>query len=445
MLPDNMTGDFDYWEARTGARFPFMTFFGLQAIIKEYLIGKVVTKEKIDAAERLNDVHLGPGIFQRQLWEYILEKYNGMLPVTIKAVPEGMTIPVSNAMITIETEDPAVAWLPGHLETLISQVWYPSTVCTLSREVKKMIAKYLDETADNRDGLPFKLHDFGYRGVSSVESAGLGGMAHLVNFLGTDTLRALEYAMHYYDANLKTLGFSIPATEHRIMTVKGREGEAEQYERVLDKFPKGYVAIVSDSYNIYNAADQILGVKLHDKVMKRDGTVVVRPDSGDNPAEIMLKLHTILGDRFGYSYNRRGYKVLDPHVRLIWGDGIDYDGIDNILGEMKVHKWSADNPAFGMGGGLLQKVNRDTQRCALKCSASRLGDIWRDVYKDPICGSKKSKRGRLALVYDKDSGYRTVPVEEAGGANILKPVFKTGVLTRDYTFDEVRENAAIES
>jgi nicotinamide phosphoribosyltransferase len=451
LLHDNMMQPktervFSYFEAREGALFPNVTFYGLQYLLKEYLQGVVVTKQKIDEAQMIIDAHLGPGLFNRAKWEYIVEKHGGKLPVRIKAVPEGTTVPVSNVLMTVENTDDECYWLTNHLETWLSWVWYPSTVCTLSRETKLLFKKFLSWTADDLSGLPFKLHDFGYRGVSGMEAAGWGGSAHLVNFLGTDTIRAMEFALKYYNANLSSLGFSIPATEHSVMTSLGREGEATVYEQLLDKYPKGLLAIVSDSYDIYNAADQILGVQLKDKVLARDGTLVVRPDSGD-PVTVVLKLLDILGNRFGYEVNKRGCKVLNPKIRLIWGDGIDYKMIGQVLDAMMEVNWSTDNICFGQGGALLQKVNRDTLRFAFKCCAQKRDGAWYDIKKDPIEGKKTSKAGRLALIKvngSHGSSYQTVREEDCQpGDNLLVEVFCNGTITKEYSFEEVRANASI--
>jgi len=203
---------YSYFESR-GGKFQEITFFGLQYIIKRWLLGQVVTKEKIDEAAEVYEAHMGPGLFNYDGWMYILEKHGGRLPLRIKAVPEGTTVPYKNVLFTVENTDPKCYWLTNYIETLMVQVWYPTTVCTNSRAQKGIIAKYLDDTADNLDGLPFKLHDFGFRGSSSVESAAIGGAAHLVNFQGTDTIASLIMARDYYGC--KMAGFSIPAAEHR--------------------------------------------------------------------------------------------------------------------------------------------------------------------------------------------------------------------------------------
>ncbi len=438
--PANTTKVFSFFESR-GGRYPEIAFFGLQYFIKRYLTGKVVTKKKIKQAKRIIGAHLGdPTFFNEEGWLHILCEHDGHLPVEIRAVPEGTVVPISNVMMTIVNTDPAVPWLTNFLETLLSQVWYSATVATQSREMKKTILRYLDETGTPED-IGFKLHDFGYRGSTSPESAAIGGAAHLVNFLGTDTVAGIEMAMGYYDA-VEMPGFSVPATEHSTMTSWGQEQEVSAYRNVLEQYPTGIVSVVSDSYDIFKACSDHWGKTLKDEVLERDGVLVVRPDSGE-PVEVLMKIFPILGDAFGTEINDKGYKLLNPKVRVIQGDGIDHAMLESILAAMKDAGWSADNITFGSGGGLLQKVNRDTQKFAIKCSAALVDGAWRDVIKDPITDpGKKSKKGRLALVLNKGE-YKTVNFGTEHESNLLVPVFRNGEILKEYTFEEVRARAEV--
>jgi nicotinamide phosphoribosyltransferase len=438
--PPNTTTIFSYFESR-GGRFDNVVFFGLQYYLKEYLAEQVVTQEGINEAELLYEQHFGnSALFNRAGWEYILQHHGGRLPVRIKAVPEGSAIPTHNVMMTIENTDPECYWLTNFLETLLVQVWYGCTVATLSREIKRLITQFLEETGDPAL-VNFKLHDFGFRGVSSVESAGLGGAAHLVNFMGTDTIAALTFIRNYYNTQ-NCYGFSIPAAEHSTITSWGRENEAKAYANMLAQYPEGLVACVSDSYDIYAACDRIWGQELHDAVLARKGTLVVRPDSG-KPSEVVLKVVEILGERFGTTTNEKGFKVLHPNVRVIQGDGVDYDSIGEILSVLKQHGWSADNIAFGMGGALLQKLDRDTQKFAFKCSAAAVDGEERDVFKQPITDSgKNSKRGRLKLVRTPEGGFVTL-TEGTVGLDVLQTVFENGVVKQEYTFDDVKHYALL--
>jgi nicotinamide phosphoribosyltransferase len=438
--PPNTSKIYSYFESRVGAKFDTTVFFGLQYILKEYLEGQVVTKEKIDQAEKLVNAHVCPEIFNRAGWEHILYRYQGRLPIKINAVPEGTVVPVSNVMMTVENTDPNLWWLTNYIETLLVQVWYPSTVATQSREMKKIILHYLEMTGD--PGLiNFKLHDFGFRGVSSVESAGLGGAAHLVNFMGTDTIAGLEVARDYYGCEMA--GFSIPASEHSTITSWGKEHEVDAMRNMLETYPKGLVACVSDSWNIFNACTNIWGEELKEMVLARDGCLVVRPDSGE-PTYIVPKVLEALDAAFGSEKNKKGYKVLNPKVRVIQGDGVEFSTLPEILKAVTDAGYSADNIAFGSGGGLLQKLNRDTQRFAFKCSAARVNGEWRDVYKQPSSDStKNSKPGILKLVKT-DTGYITVTDKYAVNLpNALRLVYWDGTVTEHQKFEDVRKRAAV--
>lgn len=436
---------YSYFESR-GGQFPEVLFFGLQYYLKRYLEGQVVTRAKIDEADELLTAHFGKKVLNRTGWEHILTAHGGQLPVSIRAAPEGSVIPSRNVLMTIENTDPSCFWLTNYLETLLVQVWYGCTVATQSRAMKKLILHYLTETGDP-SLIGFKLHDFGFRGVSSVETAGMGGAAHLVNFQGTDTLAGIEMLREYYGAAMP--GFSIPAAEHSTITSWDREHEADAYANMLTAYPDGLVAVVSDSYDIFRACRDLWGGELREKVLSRDGTLVIRPDSGDPPT-IICQVLDVLGERFGSTRNAKGYRVLPPQVRIIQGDGIDYAMLEKIMSAMRAAKWSIDNIAFGSGGGLLQKLNRDTLKFAFKCASLRVDGEERDVYKDPVTDhGKVSKAGRMKLVRRDGDFVTLLQRAEAGKSDPgfaeaedeLVEVFRDGVVTRDWTFDEVRVRA----
>ena len=437
---------YSYFECRKGAKFAETPFFGLQFIIKNHLEGVVVTREKIENAARLCKAHFGSEkYFNREGWEYILNSYGGKLPVVIKAVEEGTVVPINNVLMTIENTDNKCFWLTNFLETILSQVWYPITVASLSREVKVNIKEYLDLTSDG-GLLNFGLHDFGFRGASSWESAGIGGAAHLINFLGTDTVVAMEVAVNYYNADLNGLAFSVAATEHSVMTALGKNGEEQVVENLLNEYPTGILSVVSDSYDIYNFVSNIVGTKFKDRILDRDGVFVVRPDSitptHPTPEEEMVWIMENLWANIGGTINSKGYKVINPKVRVLWGDGIDIDGIKKILYAVTKAGFATENIAcFGMGGGLLQKVNRDTQRCAFKCSAQYRDGQWYDIQKNPKDVSKASKKGKLKLI-KVDGEFETVG-ENDPGEDYLKIVFYDGVLLNEVDFATIRKNAAL--
>lgn len=438
--PEGTEYIYSYIESRGGA-YDATVFFGLQAFIKEYLVGQVVTMDMIDEAEAIITAHGEP--FNREGWEYIVNKYDGKLPVTIKAVPEGTVVGTRNVLATIVNMDPKCCWLTSFLETaLLRAIWYPTTVATNSYESKKLILNALEKTGDPST-IDFKLHDFGARGVSSLESAGIGGAAHLVNFMGTDTVEALLFARRYYSADIA--GFSVPAMEHSTVTSWGREGEVDSYRNMVkvNGKPGGIVSVVSDSYDIFKACE-MWGTELKQDILDSGATLVVRPDSGD-PADIVTKCLKILDKYFGHTVNDKGYKVLN-NVRVLQGDGINHQSIRSILYTATLAGYSADNIVFGQGGALLQIVNRDDQKFAMKCSAAFVNGKWVDVFKDPITDKgKRSKKGRMVLL-ETDNGFKTVTTEDADydsvkDQDVLEVVYSMGKLIRDMSFDEVRANS----
>ena len=302
----------------------------------------------------------------------------------------------------------------------------------------------MSETCDSLDGIDFKLHDFGARGATTEEAAAIGGAAHLVNFMGTDTVSAIVAARQYYNAEMA--GFSIPASEHSTITAWGRDNEAQAYANMLDQFSgEGkLVAVVSDSYDLWHAIDNIWGDELKQRVENTGGTLVVRPDSGE-PVAIVTETIERLMAKFGHAMNSKGYRVLPSCIRVIQGDGISQQTIEAILEAMKQTGLSADNIAFGMGGELLQKVNRDTLKFAMKASAVTIDDTMHDVYKDPITDSgKRSKKGILAVIKDSEGNFQTIRQQDLGEhQNLLQTVFKNGELMREISFDEVKANALV--
>ncbi len=431
---------YSYFESRSGSAFPEVCFFGLNYFLERYLAGEVVTSEKIDAADSMFRQHFGSDVFNRAGWQHILDKHAGRLPIRITAVPEGTIVPESNVLMTVENTDDDAYWLTNWLETLLVQVWYPSTVATQSRAMKQVLLRSLHETG-TPSLIDFKLHDFGFRGVTCPEQAALGGAAHLVSFQGTDTIPGLLLAREFYGCEMA--GFSIPAAEHSTITSWGEEHEIDAMRNMLTAYPTGLVACVSDSFDIFRACTDYWGGVLKDEVLARDGVLVVRPDSGDPPT-IVVEVLRRLGEAFGTTTNDRGFRVLHPKVRVIQGDGIDFSMLVKILQAMQAAGWSADNIAFGSGGGLLQKLNRDTQRFAFKCSSVVVGDEERDVFKRPVTdGGKKSKAGRFKLIRDPAGRLRTCRESDAPDApSLLEPVFENGRVLARSSFADIRARAA---
>lgn len=434
---------YSYFEARKGAKWNATTFFGLQPILQG-LEGVVVTQADLDEATALADVHLGPGLFNREGWQYIIDVHGGRLPLEIRAVPEGKRIPIDNVLMTVVNTDPEVPWLTNYVESYLTHVWYPSTVATLSNEVKRTLMNYLLVQGSDPTTVNFMLHDFGYRGATTDTAAAIGGAAHLVNFMGTDTIPAMDLAIKSYHADIGSLAFSVPASEHSVMTAQGREGEYAVLDQLITNYPNGILSVVADSFDIYGFVNEVVARK--EQILARGGRFVVRPDSvtakHDTPEALTLWIVEKLWDGFGGTYTSANYSVLNDQVRVLWGDGIDPEGINSIVYTLQQNGYAAENMVFGMGGGLLQKVNRDTQRFAFKSSAQFRDGIWHDVQKDPLDSSKASKAGRLKLVHPVGEPYRTVRQEEPG-EDLLELVFLDGHLAREQTFDEIRANAVV--
>jgi nicotinamide phosphoribosyltransferase len=434
--PPDTTGMYSYFESR-GGRYGATVFFGLQYLLREYLSGPVVTMAAVDEAADFFQAHGEP--FNRAAWAKLVDKHGGHLPIRIRAVAEGTVVPTHNILMSAESTDPELFWIVSWLETILVRLWYPITVATQSFYVKKDILEALTTSADDPLAeIPFKLHDFGSRGVSSRESAGIGGMAHLVNFQGSDTVEGVRFANHYYDHQMA--GFSIPAAEHSTITMWGRSRELEAYRNMVKQFakPGKTVACVSDSFDLFHVVESFWGDDLRDEVRDSGGTLVIRPDSG-NPVDVLLECLAILDRKVGMTKNTKGYKVLPKYYRIIQGDGVDPDSIHGILVALHNHGYSASNLSFGMGGANLQKLNRDTQKFAFKCSEATVGGKSVNVFKDPATDNgKRSKAGRLALVQEAGR-LRTVEGERKD--DLLVPVFEDGKVLVSYTLDEVRTNA----
>lgn len=433
--PPNTTFNYSYFESR-GGDYSHTVFFGLQYYLKEYL-SKPITEDDVYEAKLLAEAHGTP--FNLKGWSRVITKHGGFLPIKIQAVPEGSVVPVKNVLMTIENTDPELAWITSYVETMLARVWYPITVATRSWACRRIIKKYLDMTCDKpEDEIDFKLHDFGSRGSTSQEAAAIGGAAHLLSFLGTDTVVALKFLQDYYGAEGAS-GFSIPAAEHSTMSAWGRDGEIDAYRNMIKQYGDGPImAVVSDTWNIFEAAENIWGGELKAEVLNMNAMLVIRPDSGD-PVDVPVKLVKILDKKFGSQLNTKGYKVLD-NVRVIQGDGMDQEQIRAVYKALEAEGYSAENLAVGMGAGLLQNLNRDTCSFAYKTSYMIIDGKGVDIYKDPITDpGKKSKRGRLALVYLQGE-YKTVSGTNVYG-DILETVWQDGELLVDQKLEDVRMRA----
>jgi nicotinamide phosphoribosyltransferase len=426
-----------YIESR-GGDFPVTMFVGLQAFIRDYLM-RPITLEDIDQAEYLareQGMH-----FNRENWMGVLNDHDGYLPVEIEAVPEGTVLPSRNVLVQLINTDPKYYWVTSFFETaLLRAVWYPTTIGTISWLAKQVIKQALAQTSDHPEMLRHCLHDYGARGVSSQQSAALGGMAHLVNFNQSDTTPGILAAKKFYNA-VKPSN-SGPNSEHAGFTAWGRDNEAAAMRNMLETYrDNGVVLLLTDTYDHENAVKNILGGELKEMIQNFPGLVGARPDSGD-PVQVTADTTEWLMDSFGYEVNSKGYKVLPPYIRVVQGDGITLSSLRDIYVELERRGLAADNALFGMGGGLLQHCNRDTMNFGQKANAAKINGEWVDIAKSPTgAGFKSSKAGRLALRMV-DGEYQTVPRDSIPAEeNLLVPVFRNGKLLKKWDFTELIERS----
>jgi len=454
--PEGYTNVFSYIESR-GGLYEESMFFGIQLFVKKYL-ETAITMVQVEQAKLLIDAHIGPNVFNYEGWKRIVDEFDGYLPVRIRSIKEGSVIPVKNALLTIENTVEGFGWLTSYLETaMLRDVWYGTTVATISYRCKQRIYKSLERTSDNPlENLPFALHDFGYRGVSSDESAQAGGLAHLLNFQGTDTLAALVAAIEYYNA-IGPVGLSVIASEHSTMcanadpVTKNDFASAERMVSILEERQRtmggfNIVSAVADTYDVFRFTQQFIGTDLKDRIVASGGRLVIRPDSGD-PEEIPITIIRMLMDAFGYTVNGRDMKVLPPCVRVLQGDGINEESIGRILANVEAAGFSTENIFFGMGGALLQHCDRDWMKFAMKASAIKINGNWQDVFKDPITDpGKTSKKGRISTVYDpsikKGNKVVTKRLEDIKDTDVdlMEIIYEPGFQI-DKNFDELREQS----
>ncbi|MFN8163665.1 MAG: nicotinate phosphoribosyltransferase [Solirubrobacterales bacterium] len=426
-----------YIESR-GGEFPVQMFVGLQAYIREFLMTPI-TLEDIDEAEfteREQGMH-----FNRDNWLGILNDHGGYLPVEIEAVPEGTVLPIKNVLVQIINTDPKYWWATSFFETaLLRAVWYPTTIGTISWLSKQVIKESLRQTSDSPDSVRFILHDYGARGVSSQESAALGGLAHLVNFNQSDTVPGIVAAKKYYNA--VDPSNSGPNSEHAGFCAWGRDQEVDAMRNMLQIYAENGVALLlSDTYDHEHAVKNIIGGELKEEVENFPGLVGVRPDSGD-VVQVTSDTTEWLMDAFGFKTNSKGYKILPDYVRVVQGDGVRRDTLQDVFIEMERRGLATDNAVFGMGGGLLQHCNRDTMEFGMKANAVKVNGQWRDIGKSPTGDSMKvSKKGRLAL-QAVDGTYKTVPRDSIPAEeNQLVPVFRNGQMLKKWDFSELIERS----
>lgn len=455
--PPNTEYIYSYMITRRSKKYSQVCFFGLQYYLLNYLSGRV-TRKMVNEFIETREALLGPtsDIVREQMEKLIQLQY---LPLRIKAVPEGSTVDVGNALVTVTNTEPGYFWLVGLVESLLLKVWYTSTVATFSQKLWKLCEDYGRTSCDNCDYLPYQVHDFGYRGVSSEESDTLGGAAHLLHFRGSDTVPAISFAKKWYGAACDAIiGSTVPGTEHSVMCSYGREQELEAYQRILEAYPTGNVSIVSDTYDYWKVLTEFLPA-LKDQIMARkDGKVIIRPDSG-NPEHILLGdpneedkespkyLGTlrILDQIFGSTLNSHGLKILHPSIGVIYGDGMYYERIERVLGGCRDIGFEPSSVSFGCGGILLQNHQRDDLGFAFKATSVTIDGKRKAIFKDPVTDhSKKSHHGLMRVEHDKDFGKWTTfddQSEEQEEQGELRTVFENGRVFRYDTFEEIGKRA----
>jgi nicotinamide phosphoribosyltransferase len=457
--PENTVGMYDYAEARSVKLYDRTVFFGLQFLMIKYL-SNAITMDMVDEASEYATAHGIP--FNREGWEYIVTNLGGRLPIRIRAIAEGTILPNKLPLFTIESTDEKVFWVASWVEALLMKVWYPCNIATRSLYVKELLESYAEKTQDN-PFIDYSYHNFGDRGSSSVESAAFGAMGQLIPFRGTDNFNTLRYIKNFYGINdINTIAHSIPATEHSTVTSWGREKEYEMMMNHLDN-NKGapLIACVMDSYDYFKAVNEVTSnTEFTSKINSDEYPIfVLRPDSGD-PKEIIPKTLDIMeANDVPFTTNGKGFKVFNKY-RIIWGDGITMDSMKDMLDIMVARGYSTENISFGSGGWLMQQHDRDTLGFAVKCSNITLVDEVpydtgidiqlereysdRDVFKDPITApGKKSKKGKVTTAVNRNGAYRCVQLSELESGeytDIMSTVYENGVVTKQYTFDEVREN-----
>jgi len=404
---------YSYFEPRKGAIYKDIVWMGVIPYIKEYgLDGYAFEHYDILEAVKICDEHFGvPGYFNEKGWRYILDTYAGRLPLRISQLPAGTIVKPGTPCMAIENTDPKVPWLTNYVESILMHVYASTNTATISYDVYKTIKKWADRCGECVS--PVHLNDFGLRGSSSLQSAETCGMGHLLIFSGSDNIPSIKCAMECYSSGV--VGVSVIAAEHSTITSWGKENEFVAYSHIIKTAPdSAIISLVIDSFDWKNAIDTMFCGNLRDLILSRSGKVVCRPDSEDhiiNVPYILKKLWEV----YGGSINKNGYKVLDPHIGIIVGDGVNVNIIDSIYYIIVNDGFAPSNVIWGSGGYLLQQHDRDTLGFAFKCSAIRRNGIWYDVKK--TTPGKESKAGRFPE---------------------LEVVYENGVILKDESFTEIR-------
>lgn len=436
-----------------------VVFFGLQYFLDKYL------NDLFDTAFFDQDIDKVAGSYTRRVNGYIGPNSVGeqhirdlhalgYLPLEFKALPEGTEVPIGVPMLTVENTDDRFAWLVNYLESLMSCVlWMPCTSATNALHSRRLYESWADKTGAPKEFVDWQGHDFSFRGMAGVEAAQISGMGHLVAFNGTDTIPAIDAVEESYPVpDDYLIGGSVAATEHSVMCAGGKDDEQETFNRLLDLYPAGILSVVSDTWDLWNVVTNIVpGLK--DRILARDGKLVIRPDSGD-PVKIICGdpeaevdspafkgVVELLWEAFGGTLTDKGYKVLDSHIGVIYGDAINYERANAILSQLAGKGFASNNIVFGMGSFTYQYVTRDTFGFAMKATWVQIDGEGTAIYKKPVTddGGKFSARGRLAVV-DVNGKLTLIndatPEQEAD--SLLKTVWKDSLFQSFEGFDAIR-------
>lgn len=436
--------------------------FGLQAFIKGYLIDffnegffKRDKNEVIDEYIRIIKNTIGGEIETSHL-EALHDL--GYLPLSIKALPEGTISPFRCPQITIVNTHPDFFWLTNYIETLMScELWQPSTAATIANIYRKLLDTAAMKTVGDTEFVQFQGHDFSMRGMPSLESATLSGMAHLLSFSGSDSICGIQGLEKWYGADVtkELVGTSIPATEHSVQC--SYNDDLAYIENIITKVhPEGFCSVVSDGFDFWKVMT-VIAPQLKDKIMARNGRIVFRPDSGDPELIIAGDPDSstewerkgaveILWETFRGKVNEKGYKVLDEHVGLIYGDAITIERAKIITDRLEAKGFASSNIVFGVGSFSYQYLTRDSQGFALKSTAVVIDGAFTPIFKDPKTGDgiKKSQKGRVAVFQDGDS-YRWIDglnFDDKVPNDQLKEVFRNGELLIEQSLAEIRARLA---
>jgi len=467
MYPEGMEICYSTWTPRASRMKDVneVVVFGNQAFVKEYLVEFFnknffgIPKEKMASDyRRIIKNTLGVANPDSSHLEALHDL--GYLPLLVKAIPEGTKIPLRTPALTIQNTDKRFFWLTNYIETLIScELWGAYTAATIAYEYRKILDKAAMETVGNTEFVQFQGHDFSMRGMLGLKGALKTGMGHLVSFAGTDTIPAILGAEYYYGANVEKelVGTSIPATEHSIQCAYG--DDMAYLENILSRVhSSGFVSIVSDGYDFWDVIGRVIPA-LKDKIMARNGgplgdRVVIRPDSGDpvliicgdpeGKTELERKgAVEALWDIFGGTVTEKGYKLLDSHIGLIYGDAITLNRTKEIMTRLEKKGFASINAVLGIGSYTYQYNTRDTFGFALKSTLCVINGEEKQIFKNPKTddGIKKSQKGKVHVY---KNGSKITWTDGHGldsdlSTDMLQPIFKDGKLLNEVTFSEIRE------